>query len=62
MDEAVASTKRIKEERTMQETFVTETGFSSWEEAVASLPQFTTRLDLYRGQSKDKLLAFKVKC
>lgn len=62
MEEAIASTKRLKEERTMQDTFVTEVGSHSWEEALATLPQFSTHLDLYRGQIKDKELAFKVRC
>lgn len=64
MDEAVAVSKRIKEERALQDTFVTEVGLGSWEEALATLPQFTAHLELYcnRGSSKNKELAFKVKC
>ena len=54
MDEAVTCTKRLKEERMLQENFVEEVGLSSWEEAVMTLPQCARHLDLYRGRSKDK--------
>ena len=62
IDEAAAASKRLKEDRAMQDTFVSEVGLSSWEEALTTLPQFTTHLHLYRGASTDKQLAFKVKC
>ena len=42
MDEAVTCTKQLKEERAMRDNFVTEVGLDSWEEAVTTLPQFTT--------------------
>ena len=60
MDKAVTCTKQLKEERAMQDNFVAEVGLNSWEEALTTLPQFTTRLHLYAGTNKHKELAFKV--
>ena len=60
MDEVVTCTKQVKEERAMQDNFIAEIGLDSWEEAVTTLPQFTTWLHLYRGTNKHKELAFKV--
>ena len=42
MDEAVAYTKQLKDERATQDNFVAEVGLDSWEEALTTLPQFTT--------------------
>ena len=36
MDEAIASTKNIKQQREMQDTFVAEVGLSLWDKVVTA--------------------------
>ena len=58
IDETIALTKTLKQQRVMQDTFVAEVGLISWDEAVAVLPQFATHIDLYKEEEH----AFKVMC
>ena len=60
MWEAMALSKRLKEENLLQDKFVAEVGLPSWDEAAKVLPEFISILEMYRGLDKDKQIAFKV--
>ena len=59
MDEAFATAKETKETNAVREQFVAEVGLQSWEDAVATVPQYTNQLKKFRGK-KGKEPAFKV--
>jgi len=60
VQETMVQSKRLKEEKILQDKFVAEVGLSSWDEAAKVLPEFTSTLEIYRGLDKDKQIAFKV--
>ena len=49
MDKAAASAKEMKEMSVVKEAFVEEVGLKSWEEAVASVPEYTTQLKTFKN-------------
>ena len=59
MEEAFAAAKETKETSAVREQFVTEVGLESWDDAVATVPQYANQLKKFRG-SKGKEPAFKV--
>ena len=59
MEEAFATAKETKETNAVREQFVAEVGLQSWEDAVATVPQYTNQLKKFRGK-KGKEPAFKV--
>lgn len=59
MEEAAASAKEMKEMSVVKEAFVEEVGLKTWDEALATVPEYTAQLRTFKG-SKGKGAQFKV--